>query len=205
MHGGSTLSHVEYEILQDFIDKFVAVESRTSFDVGRAFLAAHQATLEEYADVYYSKLDVVISGLLANGTEHILDWDNDQARFHASLACFFEERTAVHVRKSKVLMNWAQVYELHCADDNTLVQYFRKRIPSACLDKKYKEVKSVKKMGYCYNPNCSLPGRKAERSKMFYCTRCGEVNYCSSECQKADWKTHRKFCDIMLEVKAAFI
>jgi len=26
------------------------------------------------------------------------------------------------------------------------------------------------------------------------CTRCGEARYCSRECQKADWKQHKKVC-----------
>jgi len=46
--------------------------------------------------------------------------------------------------------------------------------------------------------------RKVQRSKMFYCNRCYEVNYCSVECQKNDWKTHREFCDEVVEMKATF-
>ena len=81
---------------------------------------------------------------------------------------------------------WAKVVELLSADDHTVVQFFRKRIPCSCLDEKYKEVKSVKKMGLCRNPNCSLPDHgRVERSKMFSCARCGNVNYCSVECQRA--------------------
>jgi hypothetical protein len=32
----------------------------------------------------------------------------------------------------------------------------------------YKEVKSIKKMGFCCNQTCSLPERKVQRSKMFF-------------------------------------
>ena len=90
---------------------------------------------------------------------------------------------------------WTKILELQSADDHTLVSYYRKRIPCSCLDKKYKEVKSVKKMGLCRNPNCSLPDNgRVERRKMFSCTRCGVVNYCSVKCQRADWNRHRKGC-----------
>ena len=108
------------------------------------------------------------------------------------------------MRKSKALMNWAKIAELDCADDHTLVQFFRKRIPCACLDEKYKAVKSVKKMGICRNKTCSQPGNLVERSKMFCCTQCGEANYCSIECQKDDWKSHKEVCERMAKVKAAF-
>ena len=61
------------------------------------------------------------------------------------------------------------------------------------------------KMGICYHPHCGLRNRKkVERCKMFYCTRCGDINYCSIECQKADWGGHKEFCDDVLEMKTAF-
>ncbi len=149
-------------------------------------------------------MDAIISVLLSGGTRCILDGDNDASRSYATLVCHFEEWTAVKMRKSKALINWAKIVELDRADDHTLVQYYRKRIPCVCLDKKYKEVKSVKKIGYCYNSSCSQPGNLAERSKMFCCTRCGLANYCSVECQKVDWKSHKEFCNINVKMKATF-
>ncbi len=206
VHGRPPMSHGEEKILHDFIDAFVGTYTSASGREGvmDAFITALEATKEEFAEVYSSNLEALVPALLANGTQLILNGDNKHALFNATLACFFEERRAVYVRKSKALMNLTKVYELHGADDHTLVQYFRKRIPCACLDKKYKEVKSVKKLGYCFNPNCSLPGKKAERNKMFCCTRCDMANYCSVECQKAHWKRHRDFCYRTLEAKAAF-
>jgi hypothetical protein len=85
------------------------------------------------------------------------------------------------------------------------VNFFRKRIPCQCLDKKYKEVKSIIKMGLCCNPACSLPDRQVERKKMFKCTggcRCSNTYYCSYECQKADWSEHKKECSRMAEAVA---
>ncbi len=170
------------------------------------FIASHEATKEEFADVYSSKLklEIVISFQLSCGTRCILNRDNDTARFWAAVTCYFEEWVAVSVRKTKALINWSKIFELYKADDHTLVQFYRKRIPCSCLDKKYKEVKSVKKMGWCYNPSCSKLNQMAVRSKMFYCTRCGEANYCSIECQKANWKRHKWECDSDMEAKAAF-
>ena len=131
----------------------------------------------------------------------ILDaYDNSDVQQCAMLACYFEEWMACKVHETKDVMNWTKIHELLAADDHTLVSYYRKRIPCSCLDKKYKEVKSVKKMGFCYNSNCSQ-GRKVERSKMFCCTQCGVANYCSVECQKADWRRHEQFCGMAEEAK----
>eukprot|EP00984_Skeletonema_dohrnii_P006047 scaffold2139_cov79-Skeletonema_dohrnii-CCMP3373.AAC.9 len=171
-----------------------------------SFTAAHEAVKEEYYDVYSSssKLEAVVSMLLCNGAQFVLDGDNDTACLYASLACYFEEWISEKVLKSKAFFSWVKVCELDVADDHTLLQCLRRRIPCGCLNKKYEEVKSVKKMGCCFNPSCSLPEGKVERSKMFYCTRCCNANYCSIECQKADWKRHRVDCDIIVGRKAEF-
>ncbi len=208
-HGlDSSLSPNE-NICLDFINAFIDafISSKDSVSVIDVFIVALQATTVEYATVYCSssKLDTVVSILVSNGTQCILDGQyHDNARFYASLACYFEEWSAASVRKTKATFGWAKILELFDADDHTLIKYCRKRAPCSCLDEKYKEVKSVKKMGLCYNLNCSLPGRQEERSKMFYCTRCGEANYCSIQCQKEDWKGHKGICGNTAEEKAAF-
>ncbi|KAK1736232.1 hypothetical protein QTG54_012832 [Skeletonema marinoi] len=207
-HGLASSPSTEEEICLEFIHTFI--EEFTSKDgvvgsVTAAIEATLEATQEKFDDVYYSsKLETVVSILLASGTQLILDGDKHNARLYAVLAYFFQQWMEVQVKESKAICIWSKVYELHVADDHTLIQYYRKRISCSCLDKKYEEVKSVKKMGLCYNPKCSLPGRKMQRSKMFYCTRCCEVNYCSVECQKNDWKKHRQFCNRIVAKKAAF-
>ena len=193
-----TLSTGEEKICLDFISAYLAAFRSHDKDLRKAFLTAKQATEVAYVDVYSSKLETVASKLVAAGTDAILGGDIWTAQLYVVMACHFEEFISVGV----ALINWVKVTELFDADEHTLVKYFRKRIPCHCLDKKYKEVKSVKKVGMCCNPNCSV--RKVERSKMFCCTGCGAANYCSKECQKENWKSHKEFCGDIAEKKAAF-
>jgi len=37
---------------------------------------------------------------------------------------------------------------------------------------------------------CNSCGKEAEKR----CSTCGDVFYCSVECQRSDWSTHKKVC-----------
>ena len=130
----------------------------------------------------------------------ILVGDYFSACRSAKCSCFFEQWATIVAQDScnwnifAALCDWGKMAELYHGDDHTLVNFFRKRIPCKCLDSKYEEVKSIKKIGFCLNPKCSLPGKKTERSKMLYCTQCRNANYCSRECQVAHWPFHKEFC-----------
>ena len=146
-------------------------------------------TKEIYAAVWedVAKMEAVVSYCVAIGTDRILDGKDCYARRAARFACFFEQILATSMQKKQPVINTQKVLELNCADNHTLVKYFRKRIPCKCLDEKYKQFKSVTKMGFCSNLHCGHPDGKVERSKMFYCTRCGMALacYCSRDCQTA--------------------
>ena len=132
---------------------------------------------------------------LSVGTQNLLEGDYDCARQNASMGCFFLEIVPTVMLGTKENIDWPKVMELNYADLRTLISFYRKRTHHcSCLDKMYKEVKSMKKMGICYNPECGLPNRKAERSTMLHCTQCRCANYCSRECQAADWPRHRDGC-----------
>ncbi len=201
-HGVDDTPPICNEFIAAFIPGFLAMLDGNAMD---AFEAAHEATSgEKFADVYSSMQETVVSMLVAAGTDSFLGGDIGPAQLYAALACHFEELIAVSVRHTAGLVNWVKVFELLSADEHTLAKFYRKRIPCHCLDEKYKEVKSVKKLGWCYNPSCSRPDQMAVRSKMFTCARCGEVNYCSIECQKADWKAHKEYCNRIVKATAAF-
>jgi hypothetical protein len=162
-------------------------------------VAVTKATIQEYAEVFKDadKLQWVISHFLRIGTNCILNGSNDNARWMASFSKYFEfvrDEVSHYRRGTEHASGASKITELQSTDEHTLVKFFRSRIPCSCLDKKYKQVKSITKMGNCRNTDCKLPGNKVARNAMIYCTRCSLVNYCCRDCQVDDWKRHRKEC-----------
>ena len=175
---------------------------RAAYKCGQnGFAAATTVTFEKYPEVIKdsAKMKLIITHFVAMGTECLLAGNYDDARQIASFARYFEyvnvEYSHCHGRNEGNTANWQNMFEMISADEHTLVKYLRKRIRCHCLEEKYKQVKSITKMGTCMNSRCSLPGRRVERSKMKYCTQCCLANYCSRECQVADWPRHKENCD----------
>jgi hypothetical protein len=169
----------------------------TKYRLGEEFGSAFQATVtkfpEEWKDA--SKIGLVVTHWVAEGTQCLLDGDIGKARCYASYAFFLQDMFSF-LNGTKATPNSARVEELFEADEHTLVSFLKKHIPCCCLDEKYKEVKSTPKMSFCYNEHCSLPGGRVERSKANPCSRCRSAFYCSRECQVADWKRHKFICGV---------
>eukprot|EP00984_Skeletonema_dohrnii_P031392 scaffold23806_cov72-Skeletonema_dohrnii-CCMP3373.AAC.2 len=176
-------------------------------DLSSCLIAAHDATKDEFAKVWNdsAKMEIVISYFLYVGAQDILEGSYDSARVFAAFARYIEQQTAVVSKQTQAVVNFPKVNEIfNPSDMHTLVKFFRKRIPCSCLNKKYDEVKSITKIGVCYNPKCSVPLGKVERSKTMYCSRCRCATYCSHGCQKAHWAQHKPDCDMNAAIKAEF-
>ncbi len=173
-----------------------------------ALLKARGATKEEYSEVWNdaSKMKQVISYFLYNGTMNILDEEDDSFNSAIIFARFHEQWLKVEVHKTQACIDWLKVVGsvgFGC-DKHSRVKYFWRRIRCSCLDEKYEEVKSITKMGVCFNHDCAHPNRTVERSKLRCCSRCRSVAYCSRECQAADWSVHKEFCDAVAAMRAEF-
>eukprot|EP00984_Skeletonema_dohrnii_P007856 scaffold2899_cov85-Skeletonema_dohrnii-CCMP3373.AAC.12 len=168
-------------------------------NLSSCLIAAHKATtLDRFADLWNdsAKMEIVISYYLSEGTQYVLEGNFGDARTCTVFARYLEQCTAVELKQTQALVNWGKICEANIPlDIHTVVKFFRRRIPCRCLDKKYEQVKGFKKLGHCYNPDCPINYGQVERSKTFYCSRCRNVTYCSRECQKADWTTHKHECD----------
>jgi hypothetical protein len=158
---------------------------------------AENATLGKYSDVWKDSatMEMMISFFLFSGAEDILEGYNCSARECAVFARYFKQHIAIDLYQTQATINWPKIDEAYEADEHTLVKFFRRWIPCTCLDKKYEEVKSITKIGFCSNLQCKVPHGKLARSETKYCSRCRSVTYCSRECQKAHWSLHKLDCD----------
>ena len=192
----------------DFSNEFVSIYNDCidrKFSLMDSLYLARDATLEKYATVWEdaAKMKWIVSFYVADATQYILHCKNIKKKLPsdvysiASFAYFFENYHKNDVNSYN--NRWQQkVVELqNSPDPHSLVELLRKRIPCKCLDKKYQEVKYIPKMGFCVNIECTLPKRMTTQSDMFFCSGCQLACYCSSECQKADWKRHKETCKMV--------
>lgn len=198
--------HVCWKMAAKFLKAADDAQKRGSNNI---LAAATCAVMEEFEDVFEDsdKLGWLVSYFVYRSTNHILNGKDNDARWCASVARYFEfvRAESSHLLHGTKRMSQcvSKIGELRSADEHTLVKFIRHRITCTCLDDRYKQVKSITKMGLCVNAQCSLPGRKVERKTMMHCSRCCLVNYCSRECQVADWPTHKTMCDRYLQNYAA--
>jgi hypothetical protein len=76
------------------------------------------------------------------------------------------------------------------------IRYYLKRIDCTCLKAKYS---LVKKLQPTRISKCSTCNQMKVRSSMMLCERCRVFQYCSKECQAADWPIHKCHCRIIHE------
>ena len=198
-HGFKLHDVICQRFVKEFVELFTAaIESDDNNDeaANRYTKLALEATAAKYSSSIFtnkSRLEKIAAYFVCKGTQLYLDGEMTNACLYACLACYFEQSVSMIVNNNSSI-DPQMMYELQLADEHTLVSFFRKRITCKCLDTKYKQVKSLPKMGRCCNDDCSLPEGHVQRSKMFYCTGCYEACYCSHGCQKDDWKEHKKCC-----------
>jgi len=181
-----------------------AIAAQSNRMVGKTYSETFDVVKVQFPDVFgnTAMLKSVCSYYLSNGTDMILK-GRDNVGYNASHACFFEQFIAQYHEKTHQ-MNMSKVIELMGCDQHTNVKYIRQRIPCNCLDEKYKQVKSITKMGHCGNENCVSSDRVVERKKMLYCVNCRQINYCCRECQVADWPRHKPMCKEFSKMQAEF-
>jgi len=78
-----------------------------------------------------------------------------------------------------------------------VLKFYRKRVSCKCLKKMHLEARKNKpKMGLCWH--C---GEEMERVHLYVCSQCTARQYCSRECQAANWSKHKIDCGIFSQPK----
>ena len=76
------------------------------------------------------------------------------------------------------------------------LKFFSKRVSGVYLKKKHQEARRTQpKMGLCYG--CT---KEMNRLVLSVCSRCMITQYCSKECQVANWPRHKVECDEFLKI-----
>jgi len=74
------------------------------------------------------------------------------------------------------------------------LKFFRKRISCKCLKKMHLEARKTEpKTGKCFH--CKV---QKERVSLSVCSQCMVHQYCSRECQVANWSAHERHCGILV-------
>lgn len=77
-------------------------------------------------------------------------------------------------------------------------KFYRKRTTCKCLKKMHLEARTTTpKVGLCWY--CK---EEKERVLLSVCSRCMVDQYCSRECQVADWSEHKKDCDAYVKANS---
>lgn len=212
-HGFDVESH-EDKLCQDFMTAFRGGYRANFISGDHTIMSCLDAGVEaiekdeKFAAMWNDAawMKKLVSFSVWEGTYHILVEDDRQAAgVSASFVSFLEQNIAACIEKTKpMVISWHAAAELQFSDLHTLVKFFRKRIPCKCLDKIYKRVKSMTRMGMCSNNECFLSGKKVAQSEMFYCDRCREACYCSAACQTVHWPRHKELCKIFAREKVEF-
>ena len=96
----------------------------------------------------------------------------------------YSDHTVIELRTANISNR------LICGNCRDTVKFVAKRLQCTCLKKLHNAMrKKVAKVGLCFGCQTQFP-----RSELYVCTGCMYAEYCSRDCQRADWSDHKEDC-----------
>ena len=160
-------------------------------------MRAVATTLMEFQEVWRNKiyLEAVKAHLVSHGTEMILQSEFNDAALELACAIitmdnYDPDSFSRTLRQPLPDKEYMKNRDLSQGCGRSLVQFYSKRIPCSCLDKKYAALKAQRKTGVC-----TYCEQRKEHSRLMMCSQCRRQQYCSKECQVAHWTSHKEECE----------
>jgi hypothetical protein len=92
---------------------------------------------------------------------------------------------------NEAILKWSRASQ-KILSDRGLICLLKKKIPCPCLNEARREAKEhLPNTGHCGDPGCGMILPKTELMK---CSGCKSSEYCSRDCQKSHWETHKAIC-----------
>ena len=119
-------------------------------------------------------------------------WFHNRAGNEVMICCMINALELLGTSDELAVLRGARATGNRLAGGNRrdVVKFVAKRVPCACLKKLHGATrKKVAKIGTCFG--CK---KKVPRSQLYVCTGCMAAEYCSKECQRANWSHHKPYC-----------
>ncbi|KAL7552208.1 hypothetical protein ACHAWF_015426 [Thalassiosira exigua] len=146
-------------------------------------LGAMASTLRKHGSVMATERnqEAVASSLLALGSNNILNQDDE-----TGMSAAMDFAVGIWILENGPPR---EILDTSEGGDKSLISFYQKRVPCDCLKERHDQLKAESKCG-----RCEYCHGKRELSQLKLCGGCGITHYCSVECQKAEWPTHKDHC-----------
>jgi len=187
--------------LSNFITQFIINIRYKGMTVGRSLTNLFETHRHIWNDKSYRRLaisilmnvgtNMLMSNLLSNGENIDICWSVYIAKFIAVLEQYDDvDNIGIVINKPVVLSKWRDLERNASSIRRDALKFYRKRISACkCLKKMHLEARKTPKMGMCHN--CA---KEMDRVSLSVCSKCKLRQFCSRECQVADWPSHKEVC-----------
>ena len=184
--------------VSSFMNDFMTNWSQSEGDIEKIIIPLLETQQQVWNDDGYMQ-EKVINILTRMGTNFLLMSDKDDTIFVgvtslAKAIVIFEHYDGSFDAASRSPIVQAKMRDLNSTASSIgrdVLKFFSKRVSCSCLKEMHNKARNcISKMGLCYHCN-----EEKDRVALSVCSRCKIIQYCSRECQVADWHEHVSYCD----------